>query len=87
MLPGRPRVLGKTPPTFQGPLWVGQPGEGGSLREVPLEPLVRTGSFADLWGWGRGLSWGCWGSLGLRKPGVGKRAVRNGSNVTRLRFP
>lgn len=45
---GQLRVLGKAPPTFQGPLWVGQPGEGGSLREVPLEPLLHAGSFADL---------------------------------------
>ena len=53
MLLGRPRALGKAPPTFQGPLWVGQPGEGGSLGEVPLDPLVGAGSCVDLWGWGR----------------------------------
>jgi hypothetical protein len=41
---------GKVPLTFQGPLRIGQPGEGGSLREVPLEPLLFTGSFANLWG-------------------------------------
>ena len=47
---GQPRVLNKAPPTFQGPLWVGQPKEGCSLGEVPLEPLIRAGSFTDLWG-------------------------------------
>lgn len=65
-------MLGKAPPTFQGPLWVGQPGEGGSLGEVPLEPLICTGSFADLWEGERLLSWGAvreaqaWIGLGSR---------------------
>lgn len=67
MLLGQPRVLGKAPPTFQGPLWVGQPGEGSSLGEVPLEPLICAGSFADLWEGGQVAELGVQGkpSLGL----------------------
>lgn len=53
VLLGQPRAPGKAPPTFQGPLWVGQPGEGGSLGEAPPDPLLRVGSFVDLWGWRR----------------------------------
>lgn len=50
VLMGQPRVLDEAPRTFQSPLWVGQPREGRSLGKVPLEPLVRAGSFTDLWG-------------------------------------
>lgn len=53
VLLGQPRAPGKAPPTFQGPLWVGQPGEGGSLGEAPPDPLLRVGSFVDLWWWRR----------------------------------
>lgn len=77
-------MLGKAPPTFQGPLWVGQPGEGGSLGEVPPEPLVCTGSFADLWEGDRLLSWGCEGSPGLCRPAVEIKGLRNGSDITSL---
>ena len=82
VLLGRPRALGKAPPTFQGPLWVGQPGEGGSLGEVPLDPLVGAGSFVDLWGWGRAAEPGVPGRPGLH--GLG-RAERSGSHPTRPR--
>lgn len=78
-------MLGKTAPTFQGPLRVGKPAEGGFLGEVPLEPLVCTGSFADLWEGHRWLSWGREGSPGLQRPGAEMKGVRNGSDVTRLR--
>lgn len=65
-------MLGKAPHTFQGPLRVGQPAEDGSLREVPLEPLICAGSFANLWEGGQVAELGVRGKpqacrdLGLR---------------------